>query len=196
MVKTGTPRPGSEDPSADGPPPDAQHVRAPNPGGWLEELRRRCSEMGHHEDSWSAMTDSPPRPPETLGGRALPVPFRRFLELYRAGRFWDSHEALEDAWRASGSDFYQGLILYASAWVHRERRNAHGVRAQLRKAMERLDTHPVSYLGLDVAEIRAHCVAVRKEVAGNPDGWPDRVAPLPLFLSADRLWGDEVELED
>ena len=134
--------------------------------------------------------------PETLGGHSLPVPFQRFVELYRAGRFWDSHEALEDAWRASGSDFYQGLILYASAWVHWQRRNAHGVRAQLRKAMERMDIYPAVYLGLDVAELRAHCVAVREQVAGNPDGWPDRIKPLPLSLSADRLQGDEAELED
>ena len=90
------------------------------------------------------MTDSPPRPPETVGGRALPVPFRRFPELYRAGRFWDSHEALEDAWRANRSDFYQGLILYASAWGHRERRNAHGVRAQLRKAVAPEELESVS----------------------------------------------------
>ena len=141
-------------------------------------------------------TPLPLRPPETLGGRALPVPFRRFLELHRAGRFWDSHEALEDAWRAGGSDFYHGLILYASAWVHWERRNAHGVQAQLRKARERLDTHPAAYLGLDVAELRAHCVAVPREVDGNPEGWPDRIAPLPLSLTGDRLRGDEAELED
>ena len=41
----------------------------------------------------------------------LPGPLRQFLELYGASRFWDSHEALEEAWRRSGSDFYQGLIL-------------------------------------------------------------------------------------
>ncbi|MCH7684351.1 MAG: DUF309 domain-containing protein [Gemmatimonadetes bacterium] len=35
------------------------------------------------------------------------------------------------------SDFYQGLILHASAWVHWERRNAHGVRAQLNKTLAR-----------------------------------------------------------
>jgi hypothetical protein len=44
----------------------------------------------------------------------LPGPLRQFLELYGASRFWDSHEALEEAWRRNGSDFYQGLILYAS----------------------------------------------------------------------------------
>ena len=130
-----------------------------------------------------------------LGAR-LPDPLRRFLELYGAGRFWDSHEALEEAWRESGSDFYQALILYASAWVHWERRNAHGVRAQLEKAVERLAAYPAAYLGFDVAELRAHCLAVRHEVAANPDSWPDRVAALPLSFAADRLRGDEVELED
>ncbi len=126
----------------------------------------------------------------------LPGPLLRFLELYGAGRFWDSHEALEKAWYRSGSDFYQGLILYASAWVHWERRNAHGVRAQLKKTLGRLDAYPAAYLGINVAELRAHCVAVRQEVAGNPDGWPDRVAALLLSPAVNRLRGDEVELED
>ena len=39
----------------------------------------------------------------------LPGPLRQFLELYGASRFWSSHEALEEAWRRNGSDFYQGL---------------------------------------------------------------------------------------
>ncbi len=132
---------------------------------------------------------------DAVPGARPPAPLRLFLELYGASRFWDSHEALEEAWRRSGSDFYQGLILYASAWVHWERRNAHGVQAQLQKALARLDAYPAAYLGLDVAELRAHCAAVRQEVAGNPDGWHDRVAALPLSLALDRFRGDEVELE-
>ena len=55
---------------------------------------------------------------DAVPGARLPRPLRRFLELYEASRFWDSHEALEEAWRRSGSDFYLGLILYASPWVH------------------------------------------------------------------------------
>ena len=127
---------------------------------------------------------------------AFPAPSGSSWSFYGASRFWDSHEALEEAWRRNGSDFYQGLILYASAWVHWERRNAHGVRAQLKKTLGRLDAYPASYLGLDVDELRAHCVAVRQEVAGNPDSWPDHVAALPLALAVNRLRGDEVELED
>src|SRR5665811_207673 len=125
----------------------------------------------------------------------LPSALRRFLELYGAARYWDSHEALEDEWRRTGSAFYQALILYASAWVHWKRGNAHGVRAQLKKAIERLADYPIGYLGLDVAALHEHCRAVRQEVARNSDNWPDRVAALPLSLSPDRLRGDEVELE-
>lgn len=125
-----------------------------------------------------------------------PAPLRRFLELYGAGRFWDSHEALEEAWRSTGSDFYQGLILYASAWVHWERGNAHGVQAQLRKASERLAAYPAAYLGLNVSALRDHCSAVRLELARHPDGWRDRVAAGPLEFAPDRVRGDEVELQD
>ena len=125
----------------------------------------------------------------------LPPPLHRFLELYGAGRFWDSHEALEDAWRLSCSGFYQGLILYASAWVHWKRRNAHGVRAQLEKALQRLKPYPSSYLGLDVSALREHCAAVRDEVADHPDDWYDRIAAMSLSVARERFRGDEVELE-
>jgi predicted metal-dependent hydrolase len=123
----------------------------------------------------------------------LPI-IRRFLELYEAGRFWDSHEVLEEPWRDNRSDFLQGLILYASAWVHWERGNAHGVRAQLRKARTRLSGYPDHYLGLDVRAIREHCTTVRDHVSSDPDGWPERISPLPLALARERLRGDEAEL--
>jgi len=125
---------------------------------------------------------------------SVPDALRRFLELYGAGRFWDSHEALEDEWRRTGSDFFQGLILYASAWVHWERENAHGVQAQLRKTLERLEAYPDAYLGLDVAALREHSREVREEVAQSTGDWPERIAPLPLVVSRERLRGDEVEL--
>jgi len=135
---------------------------------------------------------------------SLPAPLRDFLALYAEGRFWESHEVLEIPWRETGSDFYQGLILYASAWVHWKRGNAHGVRAQLRKALERLGPYPAMYLGLDVAAIREHCRVVRRRVPegarapeagdGSPP-WTDAVAPLPLTVDAELLRGDEVELE-
>lgn len=124
----------------------------------------------------------------------FPAPLLVFLELFEAGRYWDSHEALEDAWRANRSDFYQGLILYASAWVHWQRGNAHGVEAQLGKALDRLETYPDAYLGIDVEGLRSHCRAARREVERVPDEWMERVAPLRLTVTPGRLRGDEVEL--
>lgn len=132
----------------------------------------------------------------TAGAARPPAALRRFLELYAAGRFWDSHEALETAWRRTGSDFYQGLILYASAWVHWERGNAHGVRAQLRKALERLAGYPPWYLGVDVSAVRSHCTEVRHEVTADPDAWHGNVAAGPLTFVPSRVRGDEVELLD
>lgn len=126
--------------------------------------------------------------------RSPPDALRRFLALYSAGRFWDSHEALEDEWRRTGSDFYQALILYASAWVHRERENAHGVRAQVTKALKRLDGYPSPYLGIDVDALRAHCVTIRDEVSADFGRWRD-LEPLPLSFAEERVRGSEAELE-
>lgn len=124
----------------------------------------------------------------------LPAPLRRFLDLYHDAEFWESHEALEDAWRETGSDFYQGLILYASAWVHWERGNAHGVRAQLGKALQRLEGYPDRYLGVDVADLRARCEATRRIVAAHPEGWSALVRPEALEVDPEAVAGDEPEL--
>jgi predicted metal-dependent hydrolase len=103
-----------------------------------------------------------------------------YLALYRAGEYWESHEVLEGPWRETGDDFTQGLILLASAWVHWQRGNAHGVRAQLAKTLDRLAGSPDRHLGFDVAAIRGCCQEVRRVVEEHPDDWPERVRPLAL----------------
>ena len=123
-----------------------------------------------------------------------PAPLLAFLDLYGRGEYWESHEVLEGPWRETGSDFYQGLILYASAWVHWTRENAHGVDAQLRKTLERLGGYPDAYLGIDVAAIRRHCHEVRA-VVGSETDWPRRTHPLGLRADPFRIRGDEIELE-
>ncbi len=127
-------------------------------------------------------------------GPVPPAPLLAFLDLYGRGEYWESHEVLEGPWRTTRSDFYQGLILYASAWVHWERANAHGVEAQLRKTLGRLDRYPDGYLGLDVAAVRRHCREVRAVVRTETD-WLQRTHPLDLRVDPARIRGDEVELE-
>ncbi len=141
--------------------------------------------------------------PAPGGAPTFPEALTAFVDLVNRGEYWESHEALEDAWRTSGSELYHGLILYASAFVHARRGTPHGIVAQLEKAEAALSDVPDAYLGLDVAAIRAHARACRERVAArrgdrtaeaDVDWWGLVSAPA-LELRPDRVRGDEPELE-
>lgn len=118
-----------------------------------------------------------------------------FVELFNQRRFWDAHEALEDAWRATRSDFYQALILYASAFVHAQRANEHGVVAQLGKARPKLAACRPAYLGFDVDAMLEHAgEATRVVQRGEGEDWQQRVLPPRLDIAESRVRGDEREL--
>ena len=124
--------------------------------------------------------------------------YARFLDLFNRGAFWDSHEALEVPWREHGSEFYHALILYASAFVHVNRGNRHGIVAQLGKAQPLFESRRPHYLGLDVDAILEHTAVCRHLVAENRDApeeaW-DVLIPSPrLKFDPGRVRGDEPEL--
>jgi hypothetical protein len=119
----------------------------------------------------------------------FPSQLEDFVARFNAGSFWESHEILEAAWRETGSDFYQGLILFASAFVHVRRANLHGVRAQLAKAVSRLGGYRPSYLGVDVDAVLDAADAARRAV----DVGILPVAP-DLRLDPALVRGDEPEL--
>jgi uncharacterized protein len=126
-----------------------------------------------------------------------PPALRAFVALFDKGRFWDAHEMLEDAWRARRSDFYHGLILLASAFVHVQRRNRHGVLAQIAKARRRLEGYRPRYLGIDVDVLLEEAAAweglARRE---PPDEWVS-MRPLPRITTDDAgVSGHEPELAD
>ena len=123
-----------------------------------------------------------PRPP-------LPRPFLDFLALFNRGAYWESHEALEGAWRSSRSGFYKGLILYASAFVHAERGNGAGTAAQLAKAVRELEPYRPRYLGLDVDAVLRHAARCRAAAAAG-----EAPAPEPLRADPALVRGDEPEL--
>lgn len=116
----------------------------------------------------------------------MPPSLESFVDLFNKGAFWESHEALEPEWRRTRSDFYHGLILYASAWVHQERRNPHGILAQLDKATPLLQEHAPGYLGIDVAGILREAQLLQ---SGQPSAEPLILTDLRL------LSGHESELE-
>jgi predicted metal-dependent hydrolase len=116
----------------------------------------------------------------------LPPALEDFVDLFNKGAYWESHEVLEPEWRRTRSSFYHGLILYASAWVHQERGNPHGIQAQLAKARPLLEHHVPGYLGIDVA-------ALLEQGSHLGGGRPARA---PRILTDLRLLrGDEPELD-
>lgn len=124
--------------------------------------------------------------------------YARFLDLFNRGEFWESHEALEAPWRESGSEFYHALILYASAFVHVERGNRHGIVAQLGKAQPLLESRTPHYLGLDVMAILEHTAVCRHIVAENrqapSDAWHLLIPSPRLVFDPALVHGDEPEL--
>ena len=125
--------------------------------------------------------------------------YAQFIELFNRRKFWESHEALEGPWRENGSEFYHALILFASAFVHVQRGNRHGIAAQLGKAQPLLEARRPSYLGLDVDALLEHSAICRHIVAENreaPDEAWNVLIPMPrLTFRPDRVRGSESELE-
>ena len=86
------------------------------------------------------------------------------LELAREGRYFEAHEALEDAWRAAAADerdFFQGLVHVVVAWYQDGRGNETGCRRQLEKAARRLAAFAPRHRGVDVASLLAQVERAR-----------------------------------
>jgi len=91
----------------------------------------------------------------------------RGLELIRAQEFFEAHEELELAWRASPEgerDFYQGLVHVAVAWYQAGRANRRGCERQLEKAALRLGPFAPEHHGVDVADVLAQVYSARATV--------------------------------
>ncbi|QBS37345.1 DUF309 domain-containing protein [Thermaerobacter sp. FW80] len=130
----------------------------------------------------------------------VPAPLAAFLHLYHRGRFFESHEVLEEAWRRCRSDFYHGLIILAAAFVRRDRGTPRGVRRNLAKARRYLERYRPHYLGIDVEAILAFADQKIRAVerAGDPEGDALRrlVPDLPLPVHPGWVRGDEPEWDD
>jgi hypothetical protein len=80
------------------------------------------------------------------------------VELIRAGRYFEAHEALEDEWHGaeeSERDFLQGLVHVAVAWHHASLANRPGCERQLDKAVQRLRPYRPHHRGVDVSMVLA-----------------------------------------
>jgi hypothetical protein len=103
----------------------------------------------------------------------------RGLELMRAKRWFDAHEAFEDEWRETVGperDFLQGLVHVTVAWHHASRGNAPGASRQLEKARRRLSPYAPTHRGVDVTAVIGQVEAASARVAeGLLDLLPVRI---------------------
>ncbi len=80
--------------------------------------------------------------------------FVRGIELFNAGRYFESHEVLERVWLlAEGTDkaVLQGLIQAAAALLHLERGNLVGARSMTLKSAKNLENASDQFRGVALA---------------------------------------------
>jgi hypothetical protein len=105
--------------------------------------------------------------------------FKRGLEAIRAGRYFEAHEELEDAWREAAAeerDFFQGLVHVAVAWYQAGRGRPVATASQLEKAARRLAPFAPEHRGVDVEAVLGQVAAARTRVAeGSLDLTPPKL---------------------
>ncbi len=97
------------------------------------------------------------QPWEAWCAQPLPESAREGVALFNAGRFFEAHEALEDAWRAEvhpGRALYQGLLQAAVVCLHLQRGNLRGARKVYRRCMRHLAPLPAVCRGVAVGRLR------------------------------------------
>jgi len=78
------------------------------------------------------------------------------IRLFNAGQFFESHEVLEDLWRAAPENdkkFLQGLTQLAVAFHHHSTGNLVGCRSVLARALRNLAAYPQGLLNMRTDEI-------------------------------------------
>ena len=81
------------------------------------------------------------------------------IRSFNAGHYFEAHERWEDLWRQTHGPlrlFYQGLIQAAVGLHHLNRGNRNGARAQIGKAIQKLEQYPALYSGIHNAQLIAN----------------------------------------
>jgi uncharacterized protein len=104
--------------------------------------------------------------PRAGGGRKLEdrtsnaedqVDFRRGVEEFNAGKFFEAHETWEAIWlKAPEPDktFLQGITQVTAAFHHFSRGNPEGTASLLRKGLEKLERFPINHRGVQLDALR------------------------------------------
>jgi uncharacterized protein len=99
----------------------------------------------------------------------------RGVELFNQGRYWDAHEAWEEAWtpdrRGPDRSFYKGLIQVAAGCLHYGRRNRRGTVNKWRSGADHLRPYLPRHRGVELAPLVAAVDGFLAAMEGA--AWPD-----------------------
>jgi predicted metal-dependent hydrolase len=122
--------------------------------------------------------------------------FRRAVEEYNAGYWFESHETLEDLWMVTPlpeRQFFQGVIQLAAAFVHYARGEHAGILKLLDAAGEKLREFVPEFLGVDVVTLLADIGRARDEIAAlhadQLDAWDAAHVPAIHMIDGDTRGG-------
>lgn len=108
--------------------------------------------------------------------------FRRGVDLFNAGDFYECHEVLEELWmdsQAPDRRFLQSLIHFAVGFYHHERGNRNGATRQLHKGLKKIQDYLPDWDGVQTELIEGE---VRGRLARIEGG--EIVADFPRIVQA------------
>lgn len=111
--------------------------------------------------------------------------FRRGLELFNTGKFFEAHEAWEETWLVASEPektFLQGLIQLAAAFHHRSRGNRQGMESLLEAGLVKLARFPDGHRGIDLVKLRVDAKAWAAEQGATAEA--DRRPRIEFNLEA------------
>ncbi len=85
------------------------------------------------------------------------------IALFNAGKYFEAHEALENAWRAEPGplrELYQAILQVAVTYLHLQRGNYSGALKVAARCQARLDQWPAACCGLDLENLRRNLATV------------------------------------
>lgn len=112
---------------------------------------------------------------------------RRGLKLFNARQFFESHEALEEAWRAESGeirDLYKGILQVAVCYLHIMRNNYVGAVKMYARSQKLLEKWPQSCRGVNVGKLRRDAQTAIEAVKLLGEGQLDRF-PVRLLAAVE-----------
>jgi predicted metal-dependent hydrolase len=92
--------------------------------------------------------------------------------FFNGGRYFEAHEAWEDLWRPTRGPlrlYYQGLVQAAVGLHHLHHENLNGARAQIAKAVSKLEQYPERFCQIDNGKLVSD---LRRALADAGSGQP------------------------